>query len=582
MDIESSGKGRDETRSASSCKKRVLVIALDGATWDLLSAWIAQGLLPNLARLTAHGVSAQLRSTLPPITPVAWLTFATSKNAAYHHVYDFFRPIRSSYTDLIPSTADLNRQPTLWSILSQRRRKVGVMNVPMTYPSGPVDGFLIPGIPTPNCADPGYPAGLVDELRQMGWDLTLDAAVPRGSYSETLSYLHSLIKARAQAAVHLLLNKDWDFFMVHFLETDQAAHTFWRFMDQKNSPLQDAILSVYRRADEAIGQILGAAGDAIVVVMSDHGMGPTHFHINLNNWLLQEGFMRWKRRPRTALRRLSYRLGLSPSTLYKLLPPHILQRLTLSGLRTGLAQITTEHVGRRHSPLNRLVRKAFGQVFLSLDDVDWSRTLAYSTGTTETGLIYLNVKDREPEGIVSRGSEYQRIREELVRRLEGFADPWTGRSLVRRVYLREEIYHGPYLDDAPDLLVEYRHGEYDQKKGSVFLSVRPVEPVRKANATHRLDGILVLYSPGVIRDSKQLESAHIRDITPTILYLMGEAVPSELEGSVLQEAITQAHLTAYPIQFSSTPIVGSETERELSSQELETVLERLHGLGYIA
>jgi predicted AlkP superfamily phosphohydrolase/phosphomutase len=153
-----------------------LIIALDGATWDLLDGWIAEGRLPNLARLVAGGISAPLESTIPPITPVAWLTFATSRNPACHGIFDFFRPIRQRYTDLIPATTDSNQHSTLWGILSQRKRHVGVVNVPMTFPPEPVNGFLIPGVPTPACADPAYPPGLLDELRQHGWD-----SIPSGA-----------------------------------------------------------------------------------------------------------------------------------------------------------------------------------------------------------------------------------------------------------------------------------------------------------------------------------------------------------------------------------------------------------------
>ncbi|MBN1452880.1 MAG: alkaline phosphatase family protein [Anaerolineales bacterium] len=561
--------------------RRLLIIALDGATWDLIDTWIANGQLPNIARLVAGGVSATLESTIPPITPVAWLTFATGKNPAQYHVFDFFRPLRTSYTDLIPTTADLNQEPMLWEILSQRGRHVGIVNIPMTFPTRPVNGFVIPGIPTPACADPGFPPGLVNELREKGWDLTRNAAIPHNSFRETLDYLHDLVQTRIEATCYLVNHKPWDLFVVHFLETDQAEHTFWRFLDQEDSPFQEAILQIYQHIDRGIGQMLDAAGEAAVILMSDHGMGPTHYHINLNNWLIQEKFMHWRNRLSTHLRRGAYKLGLNPTTIYRWLPPEITRRLTLGELRTGIAQITTEHVGRRGSNIQQIAARFSKAAFLSFNDVDWTRTVAYSTGTTGVGLIYLNVQGREPAGVVAP-EEYAAWREKIAQQVAAFVDPCTKRPLVKRVYTREELFHGPYIEEAPDLVVTYHYGEYDQKKGAAFLSTRPVEPVRNANATHRMEGIFVLHAPHVAREGTRIPHIHIQDIAATALHLLGEPIPREMESHVLSEGWTASFQASHPVQISDSPLHRQSPSPELSPEDLENVLKRLHDLGYIA
>jgi predicted AlkP superfamily phosphohydrolase/phosphomutase len=580
--MDTANSAQPDSSRPSPHGKGVLVIALDGATWTLLDGWIVAGLLPNLAHLVAQGASGNLASTVPPITPVAWLTFATSKNPARHGVFDFFRPLRGSYTDLVPATGDMNQEPTLWGTLSRRERRVGVINVPMTYPPEPVNGFLIPGIPTPECPDPGYPPGFVDDLRHEGWDLTRDAAVPQESYSATLAYLHDLVESRTEATCHLLDQDDWALFIVHFLETDQVQHTFWRFLDREGSPFRDAILRVYQHVDEAIGRILRAAGDRIVLVMSDHGMGPTHYFVNLNNWLLQAGYMQWRDRPATHLRRIGYRIGLSPASLYSLLPASLLGRLTLGELRTGLAQVTTEHVGRQTTWTKRLVQILSRLLFLSFDDIDWSRTSAYSTGTTQAGLIWLNVAGREPRGTITAGKSYLDLRDEIAERLMDFRDPWTGRLLVQHVYRREELYAGPHLQDAPDLIVTYHHGEYDHRKGTVFLSARPVEPIRAANASHRQDGILLLHAADTVKSGSTINGARIQDVVPTVLYLLDEAVPAELEGTVLTQALTDSYIAAHPLRRSDEALSPRAAEDAYSSDDLQTVLEKLRDLGYIS
>jgi arylsulfatase A-like enzyme len=108
-----------------------------------------------------------------------------------------------------------------------------------------------------------------------------------------------------------------------------------------------------------------------------------------------------------------------------------------------------------------------------------------------------------------------------------------------------------------------------------------VEPVRDANATHRPYGIFAVYAPGVVRSGARLDMVHIQDVAPTILHLMGEAVPRELEGQVLEAGITDSYSVVHPVQISEEPTIGPATDQELSSSELEIVLERLHDLGYI-
>jgi len=561
--------------------RKLLVIALDGATWDLLDGWLKEGKLPNLQRLINGGVSAALESTIPPISPTAWLSFFTGKNPGHHGVYDFFRPLRRHYTDLIPSTADLNQQPTLWGILSQWHRPVCVVNVPMTFPAEKVTGCIIPGAPAPAVFDAAYPPGLLAELQEQGWDLTRDATLVKGSYEEMFQSLKDLVNTRVEATCYLLKNKPWDFFMVHFLETDQAGHTFWRFLEKEGNPYQNSMLSIFEVVDEGVGKILKTAGDVPVILMSDHGMGAVKYHLNLNNWLLQEGSMQWKRRISTALRRFGYRLGLSPSFVYNLLPSELTQRLTLGELRTGLAQIPTEHVGQHISGFQKLVKTISRWLFLSFDDIDWASTVAYSTGTTQVGFIYLNVRGREPHGIVNEGAEYEYVRAQIAERLLTFVDPYTNRSLVKRVYRREELYCGPYYNDGPDLIVEYNYGEYDQKKGPIFMSTHSVQRVRDANAAHRMEGIFLMCAPGMAVQDAKIEKVHLIDIAPTVFYMLGEKVPREFEGQVIERAFTDEYRSTHPMQMYEEALTNLKPEGEVSPEELEDILERLHGLGYV-
>ncbi len=138
---------------------RILILGVDGATFDLIEPWAAAGYLPNFARLMARGVHGELESTLPPVTSPAWPCFMTGCNPGKHGVFDFIRPHGDGF-DLVNSTSI--RQPTIWQILSEAGLQVGVMNVPVTYPAQPVNGFMITGLLSPPAGRahllPGRPA----------------------------------------------------------------------------------------------------------------------------------------------------------------------------------------------------------------------------------------------------------------------------------------------------------------------------------------------------------------------------------------------------------------------------------------
>lgn len=192
--------------------------------------------------------------------------------------------------------------------------------------------------------------------------------------------------ARVAALLMMDRLKNWGLFMVQFQATDSVQHNFWHHIDpdhpryDANAPdnLRDAILDHCRTVDRCIGDILARAGSQTnVLVVSDHGAGPFYEQIHLNVWLWQHGWLRFKRSPITLLRRSLYAAGITPEFMRR----HLLRRAPRAARRSILA--------RRYSALALADR-----VFLSLEDVDWERTRAYSHGGVQ-GSIYLNLKGRE-------------------------------------------------------------------------------------------------------------------------------------------------------------------------------------------
>ena len=546
-------------------ESKVLVIGLDGATFDLIRPWAVEGKLPTLARLMDEGTWGDLASTVPPVTSPAWPTFSTGKNPGKHGIFDYIRPCQGQFDLVNASAID---SPMLWEILSSKGKRVGVMNVPVTFPPRPVNGFLIAGLLSPSRASFTYPSAFLSRYEaELGhYQVMPKVQYKDGIEDEFIADLQDLIERRKRYALALIQNEPWDFMMVHFLALDIAQHALWHFMDSthpRHDPARasrygDAILQLYQRVDAALAEIMAQLNDdTTLLLMSDHGFGPLHRVVNLNNLFLEAGLLRLKRGVLTRLKFTLARLGVTPATAYEWLA-HL-----------GLQSITFK-VSKRAR--NRVVGK-----FLSFDDVDWSRTVAYSMG--HVGQVYLNVKGRQPQGIVPP-EDYEQVRQRVVDLLERFVDPDTGRRLVDRVIFREEVCHGPHCDEGPDL-----HLVMDGYRVIAFplfaTNARIVtKQIRGDSGCHRANGIFMAHGPHV-REGQRIEGANIVDLAPTVLYTFGLPVPRDMDGRVLTEIYAGDHLAGLPVQFETAELTLAEKAYALGQEEAQELENRLRGLGYL-
>jgi predicted AlkP superfamily phosphohydrolase/phosphomutase len=260
-------------------KPRVLVIGLDGATWDLVKPWVQSGYLPQMARLTEEGSGGNLESTVPPVSPAAWSSFMTGKNPGKHGVFDFtVRDFRGYGMRLAQRTPE----PSLWALLSNQGRSVCVVNVPQTYPPEPVQGYLVTGLGTPSERVFTHPAELSQRLRRQGYQINTEVDLQRDGAERFVEDVQQVAERVTETSLGLMERLDWDLSVVVLRLTDEVAHFFWHWMDTEHpahQPADDlhrlAILRCYQKADELIGKLLEAVEDAetTVLIMSDHGFG---------------------------------------------------------------------------------------------------------------------------------------------------------------------------------------------------------------------------------------------------------------------------------------------------------------------
>jgi len=551
---------------------RILVVGLDGVPLDLIEPWMRAGELPTLLRFLRQGVVGHLRSTMPPTSAPSWSSFMTGKHPGKTDIYDFLYRAPGTY-HFPPVNASLRDGRELWEILSEVGYRVGVLNVPLTYPVKPVNGFMVSGWMTPYTArDYVYPRELGGELRQALGDYriypTMTCTV--GRERQCLEASIELLEMRTRTALYMLGRERWDLFVTVIFDTDRLLHQLWHTLDPEHpwhkgtapdGPNNAGIvLEYFRHIDHCLGQLFDAAGDETTkIVMSDHGMGSAHNFVVLNNWLLERGFLALRRTPWTGVKHALFRAGITLRNVHKL--------ANLLGLAKH-----AEYKGLYST--DWLLKLAF----LSFNDVDWSNSLAYSFGR-HYGPVYLNVRGREPQGIVEPGAEYERVREQIISAAMEFCYPQTGRRMVGRVLRREEVYHGPHVEHAPDLILipadprDIFFGLAD------FGSNRVVDTVYRYSGMHRDHGMLLMMGSQVSAGAT-VEGATIADLTPTLLHLMGQPIPEDMDGRALVELLDPAYRGRVPERVS---VKEAEQSARLvfSEQEEQQIAERLRGLGYL-
>ncbi len=552
--------------------QRAVLLGIDGATFDLLGPWMDAGHLPHLERLSRQGVSGELESTRPPTTAPAWVACVTGVNPGKHGVFDFREsPLKDPRRPLISSRSV--RAPALWHILNHHGRQVGLLNVPVSYPPEPVEGFVVAGMLSPGpTSDYAYPRGLRGELNARGY--VIDVEIQRydvQAEADANRFLDDLLAAmqkRAEVLFYLMDNRPWHFLMPVFVAADRIQHLFWKTLADPESEfyggplaerLRSRILAVYQGLDAVVGELLArvdADGQINLFVVSDHGFGSTKAWFNANRWLQDQGWLRLK--PRAALRkRLFYELmRANESRVARVLLPESLGRTIRRRVRSGRSVFKTD-----------------------LDQcIDWARTQAFFASIPAQG-FYIHVK-RNGIGTVDPGAEYQALRQQLHDRLQTVSDPRTGERIVDRVWFREDLYSGPYAHLAPDVAFVARDYAY---LGRELLGTRSVveTSMNWANGFHRMNGVFLAYGPLLDRGVR-VQGATMLDVAPTLLHSMGLPVPTNMDGRVLAEAFAPDFMALNPVrqeaQLEGEGMLGAEGYSDGERAEVEG---RLAALGYL-
>lgn len=533
---------------------RLLIIGLDGATFVTLDPLLDAGRMPNLKRFMAEGVRGVLESTQPPITPAAWTTFMTGKGPGRHGILDFETYDTATHTLTFNSTYEI-REKTLWHLLSEKGLRVGSINVPMTYPPKPVNGFMISGFETPSVdAQFTWPPELKEEIFRLipnydyrtNWRRTALGRLEQ--LKDNLEYIANSFEQGARLTRYCGDKFGWDVLMTVFKLVDNLQHKAWKYLDPQTSRRypHEAELAAqcFGRLDAVLGDMFAYAQErgATVLIMSDHG----------------HGSLDGKAQPNLLLAKWGYLYLRSPWEQARTRAGHWWHRFT-KGRATRFEQ---------------------GSRGIERDlAVDWTKTRACVMHAGIYGYLYINLKGRGPLGVVDP-ADYERLRDELadrfraatVRQRDGSTTP-----IFVEVHRAEELYgcsreENPNL---PDLMLVPHPGFAVVRKIRGRKAVRWCD-TKRLEGTHRVEGVLALGGPNVRRGAQV--DANIVDITPTTLAALGLRVPVDMEGRVIREAFA-----VEPVVEQEPPVekVRKAEEEAYTEADRRVLEQRLSDLGYL-
>lgn len=452
---------------------KVAIIGLDCAAPELVfDRWREE--LPHLKRLMDRGVYGTLESVHPPITVPAWACMMSSKDPGQLGIYGFRNRKDHSYQGYAFANATALSHELLWDILGRAGKRVILLGIPPSYPPKAVNGVQVGCFLTPSTQSTyTYPPEVKAEVERAAGGYVFDVEGFRTDDKDALlKRIYEKTRKHFAVARHFLRTRPWDFFMMVEMGVDRIHHGFWKFMDpahpkyEPGNPYETAIREYYRCVDAEVGEVLALLPEeTVVLVLSDHGAKKMDGGICFNEWLIQKGYL------------------------------------------------TLESYPDQRTPVDKVA-------------IDWSRTKAWGDGGYY-GRLFLNVKGREPQGIVEPG-DAERIRTDLISEIEAIQDP-AGKNIGSRAHRPEDLYR-ECRGVPPDLLVYF--GNLDWRSvGAVGLrSIHTFEnDTGPDDANHAQFGMCILADPRN-GGAKRVEGLHLLDCAPTVLKLFGLPVPADMRG----------------------------------------------------
>lgn len=505
-----------------------IVFGLDGGNWNLVSGWLEDDSLPNLARLRSEGTYAVSESVLPPVTCPNWKCYASSQSPDSHDVYWWEKVDRETMNIDVPDSTSFTA-PELWDYLNDEGLSAGVMNLPMSYPPGELVRFMIAGGPRSREENYTYPPELEADIeRRFGYRVHPLNVVTSNGDCDGVDATLDLIETRFETAETLLGERDLDFFHLTIFHLNVLQHYYWN---------GDPVKRAWELIDKRIGRFLDDGHT--IFLMSDHGCDEIHDVFHVNEWLQAEGY-----------------LSMETTAADYLMKAGITQKRMAGIVRSlGLESRIRKYVPRRI--VDRFPDEEGIKRDNKFDKLDAEESVAIASGQ---GLVYL---------LLEPGStEYNSVRSEVIEKLEQLETP-RGTPVAAVVHRGEDVYPDGDPRFRPDIIFEQGPGIHTS--GAVGKGEIMSDPGRWAAENVR-EGLFLAHGPDVA-SAGDIGTISILDIAPTILYAMGLDVPEGFEGTPVLEANTERDVVTTRSSLSDRDAGTTEGSGD--------VQERLADLGYL-
>ncbi len=556
---------------------KTLLAGLDAACWEYLDPLLDSGGMPTLRRLMAGGVRGRLNSTMPPWTPTAWASIITGKNPGKHGIFDMLWRKPGGY-EFNPTNAQSRKGTPFWEYLNRIGIKVGLVNIPFTYPPGDIDGFILCGFGTPSSAtDIAAPADVLQWVQSEypAYRSAVDPEFLRSAPPDAVLREETEHQARqVELALELARTRGVDFLAINLMLTDHANHKM---------PTLELVQEAYRRADTHLDHLITGFQPENILLISDHGSSRLKGDFLLYAWLRDRGYTAYLKNPRPEQSApLNWILDqwLQSHLGFTGIPARLIRKL----LREGLLRVPEAWADSFLDYLGGIIPFAREHVTFS-NQVDYENSQIFP-GSVYSGLLYLNLAGREEKGAVP-AQDRENIISRLKQELEQIRDPDSQEPLFSAVYTAEEIYSGPALGFAPDLVLDSYNSNWNIRTSKHV-------PVRE-NAKHRYfldaanrsdygwhsrEGIFI-FTGSAFRVGEEAAVHQICDVPATLLYTMGAPIPADYDGRVLSELFVNG-ATQGEILFQDGDAEGEWSEEGfLSEKESEELADHLRALGYL-
>jgi predicted AlkP superfamily phosphohydrolase/phosphomutase len=523
----------------------VLIIGWDGVDWTVLQPMLDAGELPVLSGLIERGAHGDCLSTVPSHSWCAWPTFMTGLNPAGHAVFDILEH-KPGVSKRLPITYRSIKARNIFQDFSDANKTSLALNIPLTFPTPEINGKVVAGGVLPASRSYTYPVELQQELDR-------NAPFPVNGMSWTtfrnrpeafLEECADITTKRQRSFEYLLDTTEWDFGVLVYVSTDRIQHCLMQYVcpehpdyeKLKDTPVAKQTRAMYQQLDAGLAELLKrTTDDDLVIFMSDHGHQPCTRTCTMDRILQHLGFLEFGR-----------------------------GSLAFNLIRWG--------PGRRIARRLYDIFKLHGKVSIPASPIDWSKTRVYTSVVSTGEGVSVNLKGREPEGIVEK-KDYEKVRDEVAAALDGFRDPDTGNPPIRKIYRKEEVMSGKFLDTAPDLLlVPAPFYSLTHAKGMV-------EAADWLSGDHRLEGVIVATGPEVTK-GRLNETVHLQDLGPTAMAALG--VPSAVprDGKVI-ESLVGAGVGLKVTEGGGADAPARDVQTGLTSGEEGEIEDQLRGLGYV-